>query len=186
MSRRREQVLDAAIEVMATEGLRGLTFQAVDKAAEVPAGSASNSFRNRNALLLGIVTHLVELDERDWQAVGGILQPNTPDALADMMAGVIRHALGPGRSRTTARYALFLEAATHPDLRAPLTAARQTITTWITPWLQTLGSPDPTIHCNILLDHTDGAILHQITWPDPNFNPTPGIRALLSGLLDKP
>ncbi|MFI1912709.1 TetR/AcrR family transcriptional regulator [Nocardia sp. NPDC020380] len=186
MPRRREQVLDAAIEVMATEGLRGLTFQAVDKAASVPAGTASNSFRTRNALLLGIVTHLVDLDERDWRAVGGILQPTTPEALIETMSGVIRHALGPGRSRTTARYALFLEAATNPDLRAPLTAARQTITTWITPWLQSLGSPAPAAHCHILLDHTDGAILHQITWPDPDYNPTPGIRALVTGLLGHP
>ncbi len=102
MSRRREQVLNAAVEVLATDGPRGLTFQAVDQAAGVPAGTASNSFRNRHALLMGIVNHLVDLDRRDWEAVGGRVLPESAESLVDTMVGVVRHALGPGRSRTAA------------------------------------------------------------------------------------
>ncbi|WP_327145557.1 TetR/AcrR family transcriptional regulator [Nocardia sp. NBC_01327] len=182
---RREQVLDAAIEVLAAEGPRGLTFQAVDRAAGVPAGTASNSFRNRNALIMGILTHLVDLDRRDWEAVGGMLQPESRAAVVEAMAGVVRHALGPGRSRTAARYALFLQAAAHPELREPITAARATVSSWVAPWLQKIGSPAPMDHCHILLDHLDGLILHRITWPEPDFDPSPGIRALLSGLLSE-
>jgi DNA-binding transcriptional regulator YbjK len=179
-------VLDAAIEVLAADGLRGVTFQALDKAADVPAGTASNSFRNRNALIMGIVTHLVELDQRDWEAVGGMLQPDSRGALVEAMVGVVRYALGPGRSRTVARYSLFLEAAVRPELREPIATGRATVGSWIAPWLQTLGSTAPMDHCRVLLDHLDGLILHQITWPEPGFDPAPGIRALLSGLLSEP
>lgn len=180
---RKQQVLAAAIEVLAGQGCRGLTFQAVDAAAGVPAGTASNSFRNRNELLMGIVTHLVELDRRDWETVGGILHPETADSLIEALAGVVRHALGSGRSRTAARYALFVEAAAHPQLRQPLASGRATIISWITPWLERLGSTDPHGHCQILLDHVDGLVLHQITWPGTEFDPTAGLRALLSGLI---
>ncbi|WP_405496511.1 TetR/AcrR family transcriptional regulator [Nocardia sp. NBC_00511] len=183
MSRRREQVLDAAIEVLATEGSRGLTFQAVDRAARVPAGTASNSFRTRSALVMGIVNHLVELDQRDWQAVGGMVRPHTRDALAQAMIGIIGHALGPGRNRTIARYTLFVEAAARPEFRAPIATGRAAVDSWITPWLQRLGSSEPAAHCGILLDHIDGMILHQITWPQAEFDPGPGIDALLTGLL---
>jgi hypothetical protein len=131
----------------------------------------------------GIVTHLVELDQRDWEAVGGMLQPDGRDAVVEAMAGVIRYALGPGRSRTTARYALFLEAAAHPELRDLLATGRAAVSSWIAPWLQKLGSAAPMDHCRVLLDHLDGFILHQVTRPEPEFDPTPGIRALLSGLL---
>lgn len=48
---RRAALLDAAIEVLAREGARGLTFRAVDAEAGVPAGTASNYFANRDDLL---------------------------------------------------------------------------------------------------------------------------------------
>ena len=48
---RRGALVDAAIEVLAKEGARGLTFRAVDAEAAVPAGTASNYFTNRDHLL---------------------------------------------------------------------------------------------------------------------------------------
>ncbi|CAM5704281.1 hypothetical protein STENM327S_04577 [Streptomyces tendae] len=48
---RRAALVDAAIEVLAAQGARGLTFRAVDTEAAVPAGTASNYFANRDDLL---------------------------------------------------------------------------------------------------------------------------------------
>ncbi|GAA0926752.1 TetR/AcrR family transcriptional regulator [Nonomuraea longicatena] len=48
---RRRALVDAAIEVLARDGARGLTFRAVDVAASVPVGTASNYFSNRDDLL---------------------------------------------------------------------------------------------------------------------------------------
>lgn len=48
---RRAALVDAAIEVLAREGARGLTFRAVDAEARVPNGTASNYFANRDDLL---------------------------------------------------------------------------------------------------------------------------------------
>lgn len=64
MSTRREQVLDAAVELLAVRGLRALTHRGVDETAGLPAGSASNHFRTRKALLHGVSAHLVARDER--------------------------------------------------------------------------------------------------------------------------
>ncbi len=46
---RRAALLDAAIEVLAREGARGLTFRAVDKEAAVPAGPAGDYLANPDA-----------------------------------------------------------------------------------------------------------------------------------------
>ncbi len=48
---RRTALLDAAIDVLAREGSRGLTLRAIDKQAGVPTGTASNYFANRDELL---------------------------------------------------------------------------------------------------------------------------------------
>ncbi|WP_371587255.1 TetR/AcrR family transcriptional regulator [Streptomyces virginiae] len=52
---RRAALLDAAIEVLAREGSRGLTLRAVDAEAGVPTGTASNYFANRSQLLVQIL-----------------------------------------------------------------------------------------------------------------------------------
>src|SRR5690349_24244767 len=48
---RRTQLADAGLAVLAAEGARGLTHRAVDAAADLPAGTASNYFKSRDALL---------------------------------------------------------------------------------------------------------------------------------------
>lgn len=49
---RRAALVDAAIEVLAADGARGLTFRSVDVAAGVPNGTTSNYFSSRDDLLL--------------------------------------------------------------------------------------------------------------------------------------
>jgi AcrR family transcriptional regulator len=147
---RRERVLDAAIAVLGADGPRGLTHRAVDAEAGLPTGSTSNYFRSRAALVEALV-------------------------------GYVRYAVGPARVRTTARYALFLEAASaRPELRAALARSRAAVVGWGTRWIAALGSPDPAAHCRLVLDYLDGLILHEMAFPDPGFDPAPGLRALLS------
>lgn len=207
MSGRREEVLDAAVEVLGTGGLRRLTYQAVDGAAGVPGGTTSNHFRTRDALLDGVVAHLELLDRRDWEGqdgngtgdniggggfasalrapdgTGGTDAVDGQDAMATALAQLVRHLLGPGRARTTARYALVLEGVARPSVREPLTRGRESLTRWGAEWLRTLGSPAPHAHCRTLFDFLDGMMLHQIGMPDDDFDPEPGIRTVLSALL---
>ncbi|MCT2592064.1 TetR family transcriptional regulator [Streptomyces sp. N2-109] len=206
MPGRRDEVLDAAMEVLGSGGLRRLTYQAVDGAAGVPAGTTSNHFRTRDALVDGVVAHMVLLDQRDWevfsgpgwqgaggtegeagaqgaQAARGSQQGS--EALAAALARVVLHLLGPGRARTTARYALLLEAVARPSLRDPLTRGRESLTRWGAEWLRELGSPTPQAHCRSLYDYLDGLLLHQIGMPTEGFDPEPDIRTVLTAFLPR-
>jgi hypothetical protein len=60
MSARSELVTDAAIAIVATEGMRELTHRAVDELANLPIGSTSNVYRSREQLLIGISGRLSE------------------------------------------------------------------------------------------------------------------------------
>jgi DNA-binding transcriptional regulator YbjK len=74
-SGRREVLSDAAIEVIAASGMRGLTHRAVDSAADVPAGSTSYYFRSRRALLEAVLIRLNALNTTATAQVVAALHP---------------------------------------------------------------------------------------------------------------
>ncbi|GAA1465797.1 TetR family transcriptional regulator [Nocardiopsis exhalans] len=119
---RRAALLDAAIETLAAEGARGLTFRAVDSRAGVPVGTASNYFANREDLLAqtGVRTYERFMPEQqEWDAV--ISGPRDRAALTEAMrATVTRLTAEPHVYLATLE--LQLEATRRPELRADLTA----------------------------------------------------------------
>jgi DNA-binding transcriptional regulator YbjK len=55
---RRRELLDAALHVVADEGLRGLTHRAVDRRAGLPEGTCSAYLRTKQLLLLAVAEHV--------------------------------------------------------------------------------------------------------------------------------
>ncbi len=110
-AQRRDAIADAAITLVATRGLRGLTHRAVDAEAGLPPGSTSYYLRTRDALLAACLDRLLALDERAIFPAGPAAPP-----LEVLVAGVLRIAGDP--VRTVARYELALEATRRPELRA--------------------------------------------------------------------
>jgi AcrR family transcriptional regulator len=90
---RREAIAEAAVTVIAEQGIRGLTHRAVDEAAGLPAGSTSYYSRTRASLLEAVVAHLVVVDQAAFAQAEG-------DAATQSPAGSPGKR---GRSRATAR-----------------------------------------------------------------------------------
>jgi TetR/AcrR family fatty acid metabolism transcriptional regulator len=70
---RRDQILAAAIQVFAEKGFQRATIRDVAKAAGIADGTIYNYFENKLALMLGILNHMNETEQRDddlAQAVG--------------------------------------------------------------------------------------------------------------------
>src|SRR5690606_41993673 len=57
---RRDRLSDAAIEVLASQGGRGLTHRTVDRTAGLPEGTAKNYFPTRDGLLQAAAERCVE------------------------------------------------------------------------------------------------------------------------------
>ncbi|WP_030659703.1 TetR/AcrR family transcriptional regulator [Streptomyces rimosus] len=118
---RRAALVDAAIEVLAKEGARGLTFRAVDTEAAVPAGTASNYFANRDDLLTQAGARVYERLQPD-EATIARQRASTPDR--ETYAQLMRELIGRISSFRTGYLALLelrLEATRRPGLRAVLT-----------------------------------------------------------------
>ncbi|WP_329080571.1 TetR/AcrR family transcriptional regulator [Streptosporangium sp. NBC_01469] len=118
---RRAALLDAAIEVLAREGARGLTFRAVDVEAQVPNGTASNYFDNRDDLLIQVGHRFYERLEPDPGVMAAVLEgPRDRDKVTELMHELVDR-VSDFRSGYLALLELRLEATRRPELRDLLT-----------------------------------------------------------------
>lgn len=118
---RRAALLDAAIEVLAREGSRGLTFRAVDTAARVPNGTASNYFANRDDLLTQVGGRVYERLEPDAATMANVSAgPRDRAKVAELMRDVV-HRVAAFPTGFLALLELRLESTRRPALRVVLT-----------------------------------------------------------------
>ena len=113
---RRQLLADAGLDVLAEEGARGLTHRAVDRAADVPAGTASNYFPTRDALIDALVTRISErlapspqfLQERADR-------PPSRELFTEYLRDIAHRLLGE-RQVTIALFELRLESLRRPEV----------------------------------------------------------------------
>ena len=112
---RRRELCDAAIQVLAAHGSRGLTHGQVDRYARVPEGTTSYYYRTRAALLRGVGKRVAEIDVANLRSV--IDQPLDPlSPFAHLAELTMMQADGPGLMLNRARHELQLGAARDPGL----------------------------------------------------------------------
>jgi DNA-binding transcriptional regulator YbjK len=157
----RSRILDAAVELLGTQGLKALTHIRVDVLAGVPKGSTSNYFRTRAALQAGVVERLAELD------LAELVSPPSPPADVGAFVALLAHAVETAttasRTRTIARYVLCLEGTHNEDVRRPLLAGRTYFRSFIETTTERLGAADPVAAATALTALGDGMIIHRVT-----------------------
>jgi DNA-binding transcriptional regulator YbjK len=126
---RRRDLCDAAIQLLADDGAKGLSHLKVDRRAGVPDGTTSFYFRTRSALLRAVAERLAELDLASLQSVvdsaDGRVDNPSPSRLSQV---VIQAGSEPQLSRTKARYELTMQATRDPALAAILQQATDAFT----------------------------------------------------------
>jgi DNA-binding transcriptional regulator YbjK len=111
--RRRVQLADAAIELLVESGVHGVTHRAVDRRTGLPAGTASNYFRSREALLVATAGRVVEQHQADMAQAA---RANQGQSAAELIAESLLLAAGPHRMRYLAIFELRLESLRRPAL----------------------------------------------------------------------
>lgn len=182
MTSTRTRALEAGVDLVGTGGLRALTHHRVDDQAGLPRGSTSNAFRTRAALLQGVVTHIAE---HDLRLVTPMFTPSSAADLTDVLCGLIDVSTGPGRTLTTARLILFMEASHDPALRTPVIRARAAMETAIQQAFRALGARDPVTAAATLMACAEGIILHRITRHD-TADARPAITLVVTAALAAP
>ena len=181
MADRRTALLDAALELVGTQGMRGLTHRAVDLAAAVPSGSTSNYFRTREALILGIVERFIA---REREMVTGPYDEvdASPEGVAAALGRFVERALGPDRAVTLARYAILVETAQNPGLREGMAPGAEQVDAWALDLITRAGSPDAARDLSFLANFVTGLVLHELALPSPDLDARARIRAVIDTL----
>ncbi|GGT81498.1 MULTISPECIES: TetR/AcrR family transcriptional regulator [Streptomyces] len=118
---RRTALLDAAIEVLADEGARGLTFRAVDARARVPTGTSSNYFADRDQLLSQVADQIfVRLTPEEGSLETALRPEPSRELVVELMRWLARR-MAAERTCYLGLFELRLEAARRPELRTQLT-----------------------------------------------------------------
>lgn len=171
---RREDLGDAAISVVAEDGLKGLTHRAVDAAADVPAGTTSNYFRTRQALVEAVAARIEERDHEIWASLGP--PPATLDEFLDWLADFAT-AMATGQGDVTrVRVGLFLTDAAnyapgHLRFRDSIEGA-----------LHAFGVAQADDAATAFMDYVDGLLLHVATVRPDGMTPPATISANLRRL----
>lgn len=184
MPNRRETLLDAAVRVLGGRGMRALTHRAVDAEAGVPVGSTANYFSTREALLEAVVESVSERERANFDEIATSVCPTTPAELARVVAAAARDAAGVHRDLTLSRYAILVEAGHNAGIRRRLAETGSRVDAWFAAWLRLVGSRDPDHHLHVVGNYVTGLVLHQLAIPDPGFDPTEKIAALLESLVE--
>ena len=119
VQQRRRDICDAAIELLAADGARGLTHLRVDRRASFPDGTTSFYYQTRTALLRGAIDRVIEPDVADFTAALDATHDGEVDSLLSRLAEqAMRTAVEPERSRARARFELMMIASRDPELGA--------------------------------------------------------------------
>ncbi|MEU3446346.1 TetR family transcriptional regulator [Streptomyces thermolilacinus] len=163
---RRAALVDAAIEVLAREGARGLTYRAVDTEAAVPPGTASNYFASRDDLLTQAGARVYERlqpDEAEYarQRAAGRDRETYVELMREVVARVAAFRTG-----YLALLELRLEATRRPELRRVLTERVRADVDANLAYHESSGLPGDTTAVKLLMLALNWLIVEQLTLPD--------------------
>lgn len=111
---RRRELIEATLQVVAREGVAGVSHRAVAREADQPATAAAYYFTSIDDLLTAALTLCMDQDAERMRRLADDADgsPEGLTALAELLADVMS---GPGR--LLAEYELYLLAARRPELR---------------------------------------------------------------------
>jgi DNA-binding transcriptional regulator YbjK len=112
---RRRELCDAAIQVLAEHGSRGLTHQKVDRAAQVPDGTTSYYYRTRAALIRGVGRRIAQIDTDNLLSITDEAT-RSASPFGRLAQLTVMQAEGSGLDLNKARMELVLAATRDPEL----------------------------------------------------------------------
>lgn len=162
---RRRRLTDAGIGVLAREGARGLTHRAVDAEAQVPAGTTSNYFRSRSALVAGLTRRVYERLVPDPVVLAALAERPVGVELSTAYVQDIVDRLLSRREVTLALFELRLEAARRPELAEGVSRSQREAYAADVAFNRTRGLAGGPVEIALLHYAVDGLVLDRLTAP---------------------
>jgi DNA-binding transcriptional regulator YbjK len=150
------------LRIVGEDGPEGITHRRVAKVAGLPLASTTYWFKSKWELLAAALDLAADRDvERlNHQAANIAGDPPSAAAIADVVLGPVE---GGPRESLIASYALWLEAARQPALRATVERWAVAYHTTLSTLLDRAGSDDPSADAELLVAAADGLLMYRLS-----------------------
>ena len=167
LSPRRRQLVEAALQVVAEHGLRGLTHRAVDRQAGLSEGSCSAYLRTRRALQGALTEHVAGTLAGDVDLLTEDLRSCPPgDDLGVELTGRLFRRWLDERELLLARVELSLEASRDPELAALLATWRARLVAAVAGLMAARGRAQSDVRAEALVASFDGILFAALLKPE--------------------
>jgi DNA-binding transcriptional regulator YbjK len=161
----RGRLLDAALSIVGSEGLRALTHRRIEDEAGLARGSARYHLGTNDQIIAATLEHAVLRDSRMNEAVlakvGFEALAGSTTSFPEILAALVSAFLeNPGALR--ARYELLLEATRRPSLEAEAQRWRAQFVSASELALTAAGQADPHTVAVLLVACIDGLVLDAL------------------------
>jgi DNA-binding transcriptional regulator YbjK len=181
---RRAQILDAAIGILADTGVGGMTHRQVDQRAGLPAGTTSNYFRTRQALLEATAGRTVDLHWQRVEALRSAVGSLTSEAVKALITRMISDPDELARRHTLARFELFMEGTRRPELRPFLTELQHAAVKSASLIFEAAGLNPKPMQMEELSRLLNGYVFSNLTMPGAPDDPEALVDRLLGAFFD--
>ncbi len=169
MSDRRRLIVEAALRVIARDGVNAATHRAVAAEAGVALASTTYHFSSKREIAAEALELAIDRSIAAVERCTAPPHPGTPAALVGRLVDLVEALCADDQAPLAAQYELLIEAGRSPQLR--LLAAR-----WDGAYLGGLeaivaaaGIAEPDEAARILSDLIEGALLDHVTVPQDGF-----------------
>jgi DNA-binding transcriptional regulator YbjK len=164
---RRTSLLDAALHVIGTRGLREATHRAVEAEAGVPHGSVTYYFGTREGMLAAAVERMRDLEEGRAAALAQQLvmafATSSSESVIDAVAEGAAAMFEDGMLLAQARYELLLAGSRDPALGELMHECTRVFWQLAKPVVIAAGSEDPEGDARIIMAMLDGLFFDAVT-----------------------
>lgn len=182
--KRRTQILEAALRLLAQDGASIITHRAVAQEAGVPIAATTYYFNSKEHLIAeAFRLHAEKEARRVAEATKAIDTELTKHQLADRLAEFLSYGLHHARMTLIAEFELLLQAARHPELESYSRIFYDTIAAQVERTLAYIGSPSPECDTRIIMATLAGLEVDNLSTPTTALDPAK-LHDLMHRLLD--
>jgi DNA-binding transcriptional regulator YbjK len=160
------QILDAAVDVLGEQGLRGLTHRAVDVRAGLPQGSSSAYLRTRSALLEAVAEHVGRRLTGDIAALSDRLGTTSDEAAAARETVGLFLGWLAEPALVIARLELSLESSRRPELASSFESWRDQLEALVLRAITRSGHDRSLDHARTVTASLEGVLLRAVLTPE--------------------
>jgi DNA-binding transcriptional regulator YbjK len=183
---RREALLDAVLKIVSEVGADAVTHRRVAEVADLPLASTTYYFESKDHLLTAALEVAAERDIarlHEFSVDAGDGADPLELAIAALLDPVDK-TLPASRGWLIATYALLLEAARRPPLRAVVRRWTDAYLAALGSLLEAAGSTAPAADAELLIAAADGLLIEQLATGDHG-ELAPRLRRLATALVTR-